>query len=475
MKKNLLFLMVDQMHGQVLEKENPCITPNLDKLARNGVKFQRAHTPNPVCSPARASIMTGLLPHNHGVTTVTHTVDEDQSNLRTDKEHWAQRLKEDGYKTAYFGKWHVERTNQLHNFGWDTYNYQDKANDEYDKTNKVHKQSIDTSKPHLFIDNPPGYDKTPFYGISKLDTDQRIVGLVSNRAKKFISEEISNEPWACFVSVIEPHDPFISTKKYYDMYENVDISLPKSFSDDMMDKPNIYRRGQKVFENMTEKDHIECIKNYYAMVTEIDNEYGKIIDLLEEKGQLDNTIIIFTSDHGEALSSHGIYAKNLAAFEEIYRIPMIISGPEIQKDKLSNDLVSSMDLCPTILDLLDQKEIKNIDSESFKKILCTDEVNTIDKSFSEYDGTRLQLKQRVLWYKNLKYIFNGFDYDEFYDLESDPDEINNLINSEKHKKQRQMMVELYWKELKKNGDHSLYNLDNNPVMKILEFGPKKED
>ena len=245
MKKNLLFLMVDQMHGQVLEKENPCITPNLDKLARNGVKFQRAHTPNPVCSPARASIMTGLLPHNHGVTTVTHTVDEDQSNLRTDKEHWAQRLKEDGYKTAYFGKWHVERTNQLHNFGWDTYNYQDKANDEYDKTNKVHKQSIDTSKPHLFIDNPPGYDKTPFYGISKLDTDQRIVGLVSNRAKKFISEEISNEPWACFVSVIEPHDPFISTKKYYDMYENVDISLPKSFSDDMMDKPNIYRRGQK--------------------------------------------------------------------------------------------------------------------------------------------------------------------------------------------------------------------------------------
>ena len=154
---------------------------------------------------------------------------------------------------------------------------------------------------------------------------------------------------------------------------------------------------------------------------------------------------------------------------------MIISGPEIQKDKLSNDLVSSMDLCPTILDLLDQKEIKNIDSESFKKILCTDEVNTIDKSFSEYDGTRLQLKQRVLWYKNLKYIFNGFDYDEFYDLESDPDEINNLINSEKHIKQRQMMVELYWKELKKNGDHSLYNLDNNPVMKILEFGPKKED
>ena len=474
MKKNLLFLMVDQMHGQVLEENNSCLTPNLDKLAQKGVKFNRAHTANPVCSPARASIMTGLLPHNHGVTTVTHTVDVDQSNLRVEKEHWAQRLKDDGYNTGYFGKWHVERTNKLEDFGWNEYALQDGVSSEYINANKNHKDSIDKDKPHLFIDNPPGYSTTPFYGVSNMDTEERVLGLVSSKAKEFINKEKGENPWACFVSVIEPHDPFISTKKFYDMYENIDLELPKSFNDDFADKPNIYKRGKKVFENMTKQDHIESIRNYYAMITEIDYEYGKIIDLLEEKGELENTIIIFTSDHGEALSSHGIYAKNLAAFEEIYRIPMIIAGPGIKENKISEDLVSSMDLCPTILDLLDSKEIKNIDSQSFKKILCSDEVNTIDKCFAEYDGTRLQLKQRVLWYKKLKYIFNGFDFDEFYDLDSDPDEINNLINSEKHKKQREMMVEIYWKELKKNGDHSLYNLDNNPVMKILEFGPKKD-
>ena len=207
------------------------------------------------------------------------------------------------------------------------------------------------------------------------------------------------------------------------------------------------------------------------MITEIDYEYGKIIDLLEAKGELENTIIIFTSDHGEALASHGIYAKNLAAFEEIYRIPMIIAGPGIKENKESDDLVSSMDLCPTILDLFDQKEISNIDSSSFKNILCTEEVNTIEKSFAEYDGTRLQLKQRVLWYKNLKYIFNGFDYDELYDLDSDPNEMINLIDSDNHKNERQMMIKLYWEELKKNGYHSIYNLDNNPIMKIIEIGP----
>ena len=463
--------MVDQMHGQVLDKGNPCITPNLDRLSKSGVKFNRAHTANPVCSPARASIMTGLLPHNHGVTTVTHTVDEDQSNLRTDKEHWAQRFKEDGYKTAYFGKWHVERSRKLEDFGWDDYSFIDGLSDEYINANKIHKESIIEELPHLYIDNPPGYDNTPFYGISDIDTDKRVLGLVSNGAKEYLNQADTDKPWACFVSVIEPHDPFISTKKYYDMYENIELRLPKSFNDELLDKPNIYRRGQKVFENMTKQDHIECIRNYYAMVTEIDHEYGKIIDLLKEKGELENTIIIFTSDHGEALASHGIYAKNLAAFEEIYRIPMIISGPGIKENKESDDLVSSMDLCPTILDLFDQKEISNIDSNSFKDILCTEEVNTIQKSFAEYDGTRLQLKQRVLWYKNLKYIFNGFDYDELYDLDSDPNEMKNLIDSDHHKNERQMMIKLYWEELKKNGDHSIYNLDNNPIMKIIEIGP----
>ena len=469
MKKNLLFLMVDQMHGQVLDENNPCITPNLDKLAKNGVKFNRAHTANPVCSPARASIMTGLLPHNHGVTTVTHCVDEDQSNLRTEKEHWAQVVQSEGYKTAYFGKWHVERTDKLENFGWDEYST-DKSED-YRKINIAHRNSIDLNEPNLFIDNPPGYTPTPFYGISEKGTEGRPLKNVVKKAKNYLSNISKKDPWACFISVIEPHDPFISSKKFYDMYDDIDIKLPKSFEDDLSDKPNIYKRGQKVFENMTKEDHIESIRNYYAMVTEIDYEYGKIIDLLEEKGELENTIIIFTSDHGEALASHGVYAKNLCAFEEIYRIPMIISGPSIKENKISEDLVSSMDLCPTILDLFDQDEIKNIDSNSFKQILCTDEVNTIDKCFAEYDGTRIKLTQRVLWYKDFKYVFNGFDYDELYDLSNDVEEMNNLINDKNYIKQKEIMMKLYWKEIEMNGDHSIYNLANNPILKILDFGP----
>src|SRR5690606_12243037 len=118
MTPNLLFLMTDQMQGRVLDPAHPCITPNFDSLAARGIRFTRAYTPNAVCSPARASLMTGLLPHNHGVLCVTHTVDEDQAVLRKEHPHWAQRFVEAGYRTGYFGKWHVERSNELAQFGW---------------------------------------------------------------------------------------------------------------------------------------------------------------------------------------------------------------------------------------------------------------------------------------------------------------------------------------------------------------------
>ena len=107
-KPNILFLMCDQLQARVFEPDNPCLTPNIDKLIGRGVRFKNAYTPNAVCSPARASLMTGLLPHNHGVLYVTHNVDKDQACLREDKPHWAQYLSKDGYLTGYFGKWQCD-------------------------------------------------------------------------------------------------------------------------------------------------------------------------------------------------------------------------------------------------------------------------------------------------------------------------------------------------------------------------------
>ena len=118
-KPNILFLMCDQLQGRVFDSRAPVPDTELDRLASRGIRFTRAYTPNAVCSPARASLMTGLHVHNHGVLRVTHTTDDDQSCLRTQHPHWAQHLQRAGYATGYFGKWHIERSMDLYAFGWD--------------------------------------------------------------------------------------------------------------------------------------------------------------------------------------------------------------------------------------------------------------------------------------------------------------------------------------------------------------------
>ncbi|MCK5804361.1 MAG: sulfatase-like hydrolase/transferase, partial [Lentisphaeria bacterium] len=117
-RPNILLFLPDATAAHVIRPDSDCLTPNIDRVAARGLRFNRAHTVLPTCSPARASLMTGMLPHNHGVLQVEHTVDDDQSVLRTEYPHWAQRLSEAGYRTGYFGKWHIERTNQLEDFGW---------------------------------------------------------------------------------------------------------------------------------------------------------------------------------------------------------------------------------------------------------------------------------------------------------------------------------------------------------------------
>ena len=523
-RPNILLITSDQQHHDTIGKFNSKIqTPYLDKLCDEGMNFTRAYCPSPVCTPSRASIITGQYPSSHGAWTIGVKLDEEVETI-------GELLYKNGYSTGLIGKAHFQPLTSVpgqesiegqptlrdlefwKNFKgpWYGFEHIELARNHADESHvgqhyaiwmeqnglsdwKEYFQPVpgETSKYAPPIAREYDYWARPDR-VWKLDEKHHYTNWTAERSIEFLDQQKDDKPFFLWTSFQDPHPPYVLSEPWASMYNPEDMSPGTLKEGEHELNPPHFGKTQTTnpdFENwhspfnahgcMSHLYPMEELKKdmaiYYGMVSSMDKNIGKIINKLDQMGELDNTIIIFTSDHGEALSSHGIYAKNLAAFEEIYRIPMIISGPEIQKDKLSNDLVSSMDLCPTILDLLDQKEIKNIDSESFKKILCTDEVNTIDKSFSEYDGTRLQLKQRVLWYKNLKYIFNGFDYDELYDLESDPDEINNLINSEKHKKQRQMMVELYWKELKKNGDHSLYNLDNNPVMKILEFGPKKED
>ncbi|MBM4048193.1 MAG: hypothetical protein FJ279_24080, partial [Planctomycetes bacterium] len=296
---NILFLMADQMQGRVLEPGHPCQTPNFHRLAEAGMRLRRAYTPNAVCSPARASLMTGLLPHNHGVLEVTHTVADDQSCLRTQRPHWAQKLAEAGYRTGYFGKWHVERSEDLHRFGWQV------DSGSAGQLHREHRAKVLGDEPpsrgfrlSRTLRHPPGYKESVFYGVTDTPPERRGMGLTTGLALKFLEKAVEgSQPWCCFVSVNEPHDPFIAGQDAFAQYDVDAVPLPPNACDDLSGRPAVYRKVARTWADFTDRERREAAACYYACITEIDGQFGRLIDLLEKAGKLDETIIVLTSDH----------------------------------------------------------------------------------------------------------------------------------------------------------------------------------
>ena len=473
-RPNVLFLMTDQMQGRVLDPGNPCLTPHLDRLAARGVRFPRAYTPNAVCSPARASLMTGLLPHSHGVLEVIHCVDDDQCNLRTEHPHWAQRLQAAGYRTGYFGKWHVERSNDLRRFGWEVdggsasllFKERQRAAGAAAKD----AGSFSLSKTD---DHPPGYAQTLLYGVTDVPPEQRGVGVTTALARDFLRDAITGDsPWCCFVSVTEPHDPFVTGEAAFSRYDVDAIPLQPNVHDDLARQPGIYRKAGRTWRDMTDRQRREAAACYYASITEIDAQFGTLIDLVDATGRRDDTIVVLTSDHGELLGSHGLYCKNVGGFEEVYQIPLLISGPQVPEGVVSEARVGLHDLAPTLLELAGLAPIGAPDSRSFGTVLADERhAGEYARGFAEYHGGRYRLTQRIIWDGPWKLVWNGFDFDELYHLDDDPYEMHNLIDDPGLQDRVTALMRYAWQVVRDTGDRALFN-SHYPILRLAPVGPQ---
>ncbi|MBT9775149.1 sulfatase-like hydrolase/transferase [Clostridium sp. MCC353] len=467
---NVLFLMCDQLSAYALY--NPaCLTPNIDKLRRRSVTFDKAHTVNAVCSPSRASLMTGLLPHNHGVLWVTHNMDEDQGCLREEHPHFAQILRDQGYTTGYFGKWHVEHTNQPKRFGWQY------TNEDFSKRDFC--TSKDSPEGDYIIkktlDRPEGYDeKRLFYGVRNCgDEGMRMFQPVSCGIRFIESRRDKEAPWVCMVSTREPHDPFICTKEYYDMYDVSEIKLHPSCFDSLENQPYLYKKAGRAWAGLSVWEKKEAAACYYASITQIDKLFGSLIDKLDETGQSENTIIVLTADHGELLGAKGLYSKNISASELIYNIPLILSAPGCGRNAVSHAKLTLADVCQTVLDLCGAPLIETRDSRSGKLVLENPQEydREFDCCYAVYFGGRIMLTQRIVWDGSYKYVFNGFDKDELYDLEEDPYELKNLIDNPSYREILKYMVGILWTKLRETGDKSLLESDY-PILRLAPYGPE---
>ncbi|QDT34709.1 Choline-sulfatase [Thalassoglobus polymorphus] len=456
---NILLVIADGMQAGAVEPNHPCLTPNLTSLADRGVRFKNAHTTCPTCSPARASLMTGLLPHNHGVLEVEHGRDEDQSVLRTQYPHFAQQLSDAGYSTGYFGKWHIERTNEVANFGWQ----------ESVVKGAEHVKGLgrgDRGPQSLQIDEalrgevsgPKGYRTVLHWGVTDTPLLERYPGTTVLDAEDYLQKATTEQsPWCCCVSFSEPNEALVVGRETWDQYAEIDIPLPVNFQDDLSDRPNFYQRQRKIGANLSDEHWKAARRCYFGRITEIDSLLPRLLAPIEKAGQLENTVVVFLADHGRYVGGHGFDAHNFGAFEEIYRIPLIVAGPEVASGKTCEAFVSIGDVGVTLNDLGQAESMNSTDSNSFKSLLHSpdDILESFQTGYAEYHGTRFPLMQRILWEGPWKFVFNGFDFDELYNLDDDPYEMQNLINEETQQDHIQKMMAKLWKRVRETGDRAI--------------------
>jgi arylsulfatase A-like enzyme len=463
-RPNLLFLMTDQQRADTIEPQTGCLTPNLDRLAKAGAWFKRCYTVNPVCSPTRASLMTGLLPHSHGMVDVAHAVPDYRAKFDETLPIWPRVLQHAGYDTAYFGKWHVERSHRLEDFGFNTYEVE-----QYQQKLGLVEVEQDLSECRLV--RQKGYADYLLYGISDEPLESFPEYQMYSDGIAFLEKAAAHpeRSWALFLSSEAPHDPYVVPRLYYERYNHDDISPPANFDDALSDRPAIYRRIQSVWDDLNQEDFARATACYYAGCTLVDEQIGRILAVLNDLNMADNTIIIFTSDHGDYMAEHRLMLKGIPPFEGAYRIPLIINGPGIPAGRDIPEIVSLLDLVPTLLALTGSEQFP-CHGRSLLPLLQGNEANWHSEAFAECHGQRFNYTQRILWRENYKYVFNGFDRDELYDLAADPYEMNNLAGNPEYETLLEGMVVRMWEIMRRTGDKTMLGAQY-AMFRYLPIGP----
>lgn len=311
------------------------LTPNLDWMARNGVRFNNAISPAPVCSPARASFYTGKTPSQHGVHDFLAEGSDTSTEWLAGETLLSERLKQQGYRTALFGKWHATRDSRQPQPGFDRWLSYDVYREGW-QNQYMHRGEV------YFSDDGT---ETSYKGVQ--------ARYLTDEAVSFIDK--SDEPFFISLNFVEPHAPFEDmperlVQKYRGMAYDL---LSDGGSSDMAD------RGERT---STPKDHDEKLAQYLAAAALIDEQIGRMIDALEGRGLLENTIVIYTSDHGLLMGNYGLYGKVNATqpanfYEDTIAIPMVFytGGELIRRGQQRAEFVDLLDLHATVLELSGQQ------------------------------------------------------------------------------------------------------------------------
>ena len=462
-RPNILFLMTDHTNARALAPGSQCLTPNLDGLAAEGIRFGRCYTTNAICSPARASLMTSAYPSTHGMWDCTHTQRPEWVDVPASRfVYFSQLLAEAGYRNGYFGKWHVEQSNRLEDFGWHLYDC---------SCASARSRAIPGSE---VVVPKEGYRDYLLAGVSE-DADTQSHPAFDSGIE-FIRQHVSErpeQPFFCFVSTGEPHDPYVPPERFFEMYDLSEIQTSPTLHDEPTGKPDVVKRMRTVWRDLTDADWQRVTAAYWAAVTFLDSEVGRIINALKEMGHYDDTIIVFTSDHGDMLGGHGLITKGVGtSYEEVYNIPLITRIPDMTaKGDDNRTLTSLVDLAPTLLDLCGAGSLESAQGRSLRPVFeGTADANDWRGAYAEFFGQRFVYTQRIVWHGDWKYVFSPGGIDELYNLADDPYERLNLVDDPEHREALIDMVKRMWRKMEAIGDKSLFNT-HYATLRTAPIGP----
>ncbi len=418
MKKQVVFIMTDTTRKDMVGcyGDSRMKTPNLDKLASEGIKYENAYTCQPVCGPARSSIFTGTFPHTNGMVTNCIALGDNVKTI-------GQRLTDQGINCGYIGKWHLDGSDYFGlgrcPEGW---------NNEYWYDMKCYLEEL-TEEERILSRQP----KTSFR--EDMSEEFTYAHRCSDRALDFL-DNYKDEDFFLSVSYDEPHGPSLCPAPFNTMYEGFKFEQFPNFDDDLVDKPYMQRlwAGNAVNKSGEEINQPSTgLQVFLGCNSFVDYEIGRVLDKVNEL--VPDALVIFTSDHGDMLGSHKLYNKNSTAYKETANIPLIIRGGEV--GKTVEYPASHIDIVPTILDYMNIPIPKLLEGKSMLAQIKDTSIRINDEVFIEFtryevdhDGFGgLQMMRSAITDK-YKLVINLLDTDEFYDLENDPYEMKNLILDE---------------------------------------------
>lgn len=424
-RPNILFIMADQMAAPILplqDATSPVQMPNLMKLAEQAVVFDSAYCNSPLCAPSRFTLVSGRLPSKIGAY-------DNAADFPADVPTYAHYLRRLGYRTALSGKMHFCGPDQLH--GYEERLTSDIYPADYGWAVNWDEPDVRASWYHNMSSV---LQAGPCVRSNQLDFDEEVVF----KARQYLYDHVRvtpEQPFCLTVSMTHPHDPYTIPREYWDRYEDVDIPLPRQHIEQSEQDPHSQRilKVIDLWDKPLPDDKIrDARRAYFGACSYIDDNIGKLLKTLEECGLAEDTLIVFSGDHGDMLGERGLWYK-MHWFEMSARVPLLVHAPKRFAAHRVSQSVSTLDLLPTLVELAGGQVEQGLELEGHSLLPHLQGKGGHDEVLGEYmaEGTvsPLMMIRRGPW----KFVYSEQDPLLLFNLDNDPLERQNLAESSEHK------------------------------------------